>query len=149
MHKKHENEGRTHRKGFAFTISDYCSVWNDGFSPYMQIARSLGVDRDYNHPNIEALINFDVELGHHSVLEKILNDIKNGARYAAGDRTTIRGYPLNEEYTVEFRESHDEFGYCLRAVVLGIAEEYQSLPTDKAYDYLKKQESLWDPFADL
>lgn len=142
-----ERKTKAGRKGFAFTLTDYCYIDGDGFPPYKQIARSLGVDRDYDHPNIEAMINFDPTLGQHTVMSHVLKTIAGGARYAPGDRIDYQtGSPWNEAYIIEFRASCDDYGPCLRAVVLGIEEEYQSLPSEAAYAHISAYAMRRDPF---
>ena len=149
MEERRERKPRARRKGFAFVISDYCSVDEYGFPPYKQIARSLGVDRDYDHPNIEALINFSPELGSHTVISYVLNKIAEVARLAPGDRITYSAPETSyQEYTIEFRESEDEYGPCLRAVLLGIMSEYQPLPSHEAHADICASPYRVDPLAD-
>lgn len=143
--KKNREERRKRRKGFAFTISDYCPTNECGFPPYKQIARSLGVDWDYDHLNIEAMINFDPSTGQHTVMSFVLNQIAAGARFSHGDRISYRAGHWNDEYIIEFRESEDSYGPCLRAVVLGIEEEFQSLPSDEAYALIATSADRIDP----
>ena len=143
-----ERKNRARRKGFAFTITDFCYIDADGFPPYRQIARSLGLDWDYNHPNIEAMINFDPSLGQHTVMTHVLNTIAAGARYAPGDRIRYKWDRWNDEYIIEFRESCDAYGPCLRAVVLGIEEEFQSLDSDAACAYISRHATRRDPFEE-
>lgn len=136
----------------AIVISNYLPVgdWEGGFSYYLQSARSLGLEERYQHPDIQALINFDPEMGRHSVLEAILNTIYEGAKYAPGDRLTLpAANPWDIEHTVEFRSIEDAYGKCLRAVVLGLEEEFQSLADKDVIPAMEKRGQLTDPFEKL
>ena len=97
------------------------------------------MDEHYDHPEIEMLINFNREERDNRMFEGILYSIATGKRYKAGDRATITSEnALIKSCVVEFRESENSFGKCLRAVVLGMEEEFQSLPTDKALEYIHR-----------
>ena len=129
------------RIGYCFTMSTYayrgCDEYADNYR--LQIACSLGLDEHYDHSDIEMLINFNREERDNRIFENILYSIATGKRYKAGDRATITSEnALIKSCVVEFRESENSFGKCLRAVVLGMEEEFQSLPTDKALEYIHR-----------
>ena len=113
---------------------------------YRQFSCTLGMERLDGHPNVETLITFRLENMGHSVLTDIVKAVEKGARYAAGDRATFtRPDAFHEPYTVEFRESENGYGPCLRAVVLGIEEELQRLPTAEADALIASHDPLIDP----
>lgn len=128
------------RTGYAFTKSSYAYRGDKYDSDYrLQVSRSLGLESHYNHPDIETLINFSLGEYGNRVLEHILYLISTGKQYKVGDRETIT---LQDSWVkscvVEFRKSEDRFGKCLRAVVLGMEKEFQSLPTEKALEYIHR-----------
>ena len=55
---------------------------------------------------------------------------------------------FDDEYTVEFRNSENCYGPCLRIVVLGIEEEFQSLPEKEAWEWLLAHGPLVDPYEE-
>lgn len=129
------------RIGYSFTMSTYAYRGGDEYADNyrLQIACSLGMDEHYDHPEIEMLINFNREERDNRMFEGILYSIATGKRYKVGDRATITSEnALIKSCVVEFRESENSFGKCLRAVVLGMEEEFQSLPTDKALEYIHR-----------
>ncbi|MBO5358930.1 MAG: hypothetical protein J6A78_06385 [Clostridia bacterium] len=146
-----ERKNRTHKKGLATVIDNYRAVGEDWFpSYYLQYARTLNLERDYGHPNIQALINFNVEMGDHMVINQVYRAIKKGAYFKAGDRFTVReDYGFKREHTVEFFDTEDCYGTCLRAVVLGLESELQSLPTNEALAQIEAVGPGIDPYEYL
>lgn len=129
------------RRGYSFTSSSYafrgCDEYDCDYR--LQVTHSIGLENDYNHPDIEMLINFNRGEHGNRVLEDILYSISTGKQYKAGDRETIMLSDSRvKSCVVEFRESESRFGKCLRAVVLGMEEEFQSLPTEKALEYIHR-----------
>ena len=119
-------------------------------SYYLQISRTLGMERVHGLPEVQTLITHTIEYMGHSVLEDLLRAVREGVRFKAGDRLTLT--PRNtwkEPYEVELRESADNYGPCLRAVVLGIEEDFQSLPTEEAETALLAYAPLIDCCANL
>lgn len=115
-------------------------------SHYRQFSCTLGMERLDGHPNVETLITFRLENMGHSVLSDVVEAVVKGARYAAGDRATFaHSDAFREPYTVEFRASENVYGPCLRAVVLGIEEELQALPTAEADALIASHDPLIDP----
>ncbi len=143
-----ERKNRTHKKGLAMVIGNYHPVGDDWFpSYYLQYARTLNLEEDYGHQNIQALINFDVEMGNNTVVNQVFRAIKNGASFKAGDRFIVREQNgFREEHTVEFSETKDCYGPCLRAVVLGVEAELQALPTEEAVEQLENSGPAIDPY---
>ena len=152
-HARRMERLRSKKPHAAFTFSNYAVpvCEEDPLCPaayYLQIASTLGLYR-YDHPELEAFISFDMMYTGHSVLTYLAQTIYNGARYAAGDRAEVPGCFPYERYTVEFREFRNERGSYLRAVVLGIEEEFQALPTLEAEDWLAARGPLIDPCEGL
>ena len=148
--RKRIREGMENRKpGVAYVSSNYAVPFADefGFSPYYyQISATLGLSRDFAHPDIEALITFEVDCGGDSVVRHLAERVREGERFAAGQRVTVPGNLWQKTFTVEFRESENAYGKCLRAVVLGIETEYQSLPEREAFKFLCSHGPLKDPY---
>lgn len=95
---------------------------------YRQVACTHGLSRQ-GLPELEVLLTRTAE--NCSILSDALREMQvSGARYAAGDRVTFGqgGY----RYTVEFRRSYCPSGACLRIVVPGVDEDFQSLPANTA-----------------
>ncbi len=124
----------------AEDFEDYCGFWF-----YYQTATTIGLQRDFNHPNLECFITFTCDYGGHSVLQQLGARVKKGERFAAGDRTTVVD-TFKLPWEVEFRESQNPYGPCLRAVVLGIGEEFQSLSYQEADEWLNSHGPLIDPY---
>lgn len=139
----------------AISFSDYAVAgsedpefgWDfDGY--YLQIANTIGLYH-FDHPEIEALISFHMDLTGHSIVTYLADAVRDGARYAPGDRVEVPGpFPWNR-HTVEFRAFTNARGTYLRAVVLDLEEEFQSLPTDEAYNWLTAYGPLIDPCEHL
>lgn len=152
-HARRMERLRNKKPHAAFIVGNYTTPTceEDALCPaayYLQIASTLGLYR-YDHPELEAFISFDMMYTGHSVLTYLAQTIYNGARYAAGDRAEVPGYFPYERYTVEFREFRNERGSYLRAVVLGIEEEFQALPTPEAEEWLAARGPLIDPCEGL
>lgn len=136
---------------------------------YYQISNTLGLSERFDHPELEAFITFDVAEGGYSVLRYLCSNIEKGAKYKAGDRIEL---PLTNNYgggnlddlldeltddtdststcrVVEFVESQNSYGPCLRAVVLGIEEKYQSLSENDAIKWLYDHGPLIDPYENM
>lgn len=136
-----EERKRRDIKGFAFATSSYTYRGYDGNNDYyrLQVSCSIGIKDDYNHPEIETLINLSQGEYENSVITGIINLISTGKQYKAGDRETLTlQYSVQDSCVVEFRESENCYGKCLRAVILGVQEEFQSLPTDDAIYYIQQ-----------
>ena len=130
----------------AIVSSDYAPVTESDFALYyLQISRTLGLAENYGHPELQTLISLSGNNGGYSVLNYLVKQIQKGARYQAGDRVTIPDFFGN--YTVEFRESRDTYGACLRAVVLGLEDNFQSLNENEAFAYLNAHGPLIDPYV--
>lgn len=124
-----------------YTQSSYAYSCYFNYNPHcrLQISRSIGLEDKCGHRDIQMLIALDDDENQHKVLEKILDSIENGKRYKAGDRVTVNCKNSSvRQCVVEFREAEDYYGKCLRAVVLDIEEEFQSLPTEKAFECLDR-----------
>lgn len=113
--------------------------------PHKEVAKSLGLSENDGQLEIEALLNYTDESGKNTILDFLLSNIVyKGVRYHAGDRVEI---PLNfngNTISVELREMKDDDGVYLRAVVIGIYEEYQCLSTKKVlelYDNSRHKEN--------
>lgn len=134
--------------GIAFT--NYASIEDDeGFAfYYLQISRTLGLERSYDHPELQTLITLSTEAGGSSVLTYLVKQVRNGVRYHAGDRVEVPDpFCPQSLHTVELRESCDCYGPCLRAVVLGMEDAYQSMSEGEALAYLNAHGPLTDPYA--
>lgn len=119
-------------------------------SYYLQHSCTLGMKRIHNHPEVEALISFHRDMMGHSVLTDVMTAVQNGAHYAAGDRATFPvPHALFDTYTVEFRESTNCYGPCLRAVVLGMEEAFQALPTAEADAAISAYPDRIDPCSTI
>ena len=117
---------------------------------YLQISRTYGLERMFGHLEIEALLSMHMELGGHSLVSHLAKRVRNGERFAPGQRVTVPDprWAL-ETYTVEFRPMEDRRGPYLRAVVLGMEEAYQALPTPEAEAHLATRGPLYDPYEGL
>ncbi len=147
--KKIRERMKNRKPGVAYVSSNYAAPFADefGFSPYYyQISSTLGLARDFGHPDIEALITFDVDFGGDSVVRHLAERVRGGEKFSAGQQVTVPGNYWQKTFTVEFRESENAYGECLRAVVLGLEEEYQSLPEREAFEYLAAHGPLKDPY---
>ena len=105
---------------------------------YRQVAYTRGLARQ-GYPELETLLTRSQT--NYSVLNDALQEIRrNGTCFAEGDRFTFGtgGY----RYTVEFRRSYAPTGPCLRIVLPGVEETFQSLPANMAADLID-----WDPDA--
>lgn len=149
--KRAQERLRNKKPHIAYISSDYAipkSQETDEYFGewyYYQISRTLGLESDFGHPEIETLITFSVDCGGNSVLRDISEAVRNGARFCVGDKAKFnRNYC--SEYTVEFRQSNSCYGPCIRAVVLGIEEEYQSLSEKEAFEWIESHGPLIDPY---
>lgn len=149
--RRREERRKNCKPGVAYVSSDYVlptpdeedEFWIPSY--YYQIARTLGLKR-YGHPELETLITYSVERGGYSLLTYLARLVREGASFAAGMRVEIPDrYPGWVLCTVEFRESQDAYGPCLRAVVLGLEEEYQAPPSKEAERWLMAHGPLCDP----
>ncbi|MBQ8684415.1 MAG: hypothetical protein IJ518_07880 [Clostridia bacterium] len=155
--RRREERLRNRKPGIGITFSNYAypqvpadadEWWYPEY--YLQYAATLGLERGYGHPEIEALITFNTTYTGHSVVSYLVKTIKDGARYASGDRVDIPGfYSWQVLGTVEFRESRNSYGPCLRAVVVGVEEAFQSLPYDEIDPYLMANGPTYDPCENL
>ena len=119
--KKIRERMQNRKPGVAYVSSNYAAPFADefGFSPYYyQISSTLGLPRDFSHPDIEALITFDVDFGGDSVVRHLAERVRGGEKFSAGQQVTVPGNYWQKTFTVEFRESENAYGECLRAVVL-------------------------------
>lgn len=115
-------------------------------SCYLQIARTFGLKTKYGHPEIETLITFRTDNLGYSVLKQLITAVKNGERFSHGDRTKVTGsFYWEKDVTVEFREVNSPHGAYLRAVVLGLEEDFQSLSKEDADSFLNSLAPLIDP----
>lgn len=101
----------------------------------LQWGRTLGLDRYKGQQDIEVLVDFCTGDFNHSVLQSLVKRVVRGERFRLGDIIRIQDNICGQSYTVEFRKSCDWYGRCLRAVIVGIEREYQSMNTEKAADY--------------
>ena len=125
-------------------------IWWTMPSYYYQIGNTMGMERLYQHKELECFITFSVEDEGCSILRQVEAKIRNGARFSDGERLVIKkdgSFLFDDEYTVEFRNSENCYGPCLRIVVLGIEEEFQSLPEKEAWEWLSAHGPLIDPYA--
>lgn len=157
VRRRRREERRRNRKPMvSYISSDYAVPTPDGEdafwypSYYYQITRTLGLEQQCSHPELQTLITYSVENGGYSLLGNLAQRVRKGARFAAGERVEVPcAYYEWETCTVEFRESKDEYGPCLRAVVLGLEEEYQALPSEEADRWLIAHGPLYDPYEGL
>ncbi|MGN0113699.1 MAG: hypothetical protein ACI396_00050 [Acutalibacteraceae bacterium] len=117
-----------------------CRDWDMCSSYTLQIFRTTEMEYLCGHPNIEMLIRLENGETHGNItLDYILRSIIDGKKYKAGDRVTITPkYCETCSCEVEFREYEDGRGKYLRAVILGIEKEYQSLTSEEAYKVICK-----------
>lgn len=154
--RRREERRKNRKPGVGYVSSDYAvpapdeedEFWIPSY--YYQIARTLGL-KQYGHPELQALITYSVEYGGYSLLKYLAQRVREGVRFAAGEQVEIpHRYPSwGPLCTVEFRESRDAYGPCLRAVVLGLEEEYQALSSEEADRWLMAHGPLYDPFEGL
>lgn len=148
--KKQEIKRRV-RVGTAVTFSHIAypkSYSEEDWFPdcYLQIAQTLGLKTKYGHPELETLVTFSMEGLGYSVLKQLITAVENGERFSGGDRTRVTGsFYRTKDVTVEFRNSENCYGPCLRAVVLGLEEEFQNMSSDEASEYLHALSPLIDP----
>ena len=134
--------------GTAIISSGYTPCSDEDQFPlyFYQISRTLGLEK-YGHPELETLITLSVNNGGSSILRYLVRCVESGQRFMRGQRFVIpRSIDNYLEYVVEFQPSNDEYGFCLRAVVIGIEEEYQSMPSENAYEFLASTGELLDPY---
>ncbi len=153
--RSREERCKNRKPGVAYVTSNYAEpapdeedeFWYPSY--YYQIARTLGLKR-YGHPELEALITYSVDNGGYSLLKYLAQRVREGVRFAAGEQVEVPcAYYEWETCTVEFRESRDAYAPCLRAVVLGLEEEYQALPSEEADRWLTARGPLYDPYEGL
>jgi hypothetical protein len=135
-----ENRRRVRIKGKGLAVMTCSSpIWmNDTYHFYpRQISRTLGLPRDFDHPDIEVFFRLSSEEYSTPLLNKIHSDIKNGKRYTQGDIMTFKG-EFDEEYTVLFRDSISYGEQVLRAVILELDQEYQALDTAEAIIWIEE-----------
>ena len=131
--KVNKRKYRVKGKGLA-VASCTPEVQFDEYEPYIrkQVARTFGMMRDFGHPDVEVLYNFGDEPYHYPLLSLIHSNVTKGVRYKAGNRISFKGGVFEEDFTVEFRNITVDGEQLLRAVILELDTDYQSLPTAKA-----------------
>jgi len=133
------NHNRRKRTGYCYKTSAraYVECFDDDFDYCLQVARSVGMSKSYNHPEIGMLININPRPYSNYLLEHILYRISQGALYKDGDVIDIRLTQTNELYTVKFKSIQDENEPVLRAIVLNLEEEFQTLSAKDALRYIQ------------
>ena len=133
------NHNRRKRTGYCYKTSAraYVECFDDDFSYCLQVARSVGMSKSYNHPEIEMLININPRPYSNYLLEHILYRISQGALYKDGDVIDIRLTQTNTLHTVKFMTIQDKDESVLRAVVLNMEEDFQSMSTKEALSYIQ------------
>lgn len=99
---------------------------------FREICRTLGLNKDFGHPEIEVFYEFSEDEYSHSLLYAIFERISNGKRYAAGDKDTFFLSYEKKKCAVEFHEFQDSQGKYLRAVIVGLDAAYQAMPSGDA-----------------
>lgn len=133
------NHNRRKRTGYCYKTSAraYVECFDDDFGYCLQVARSVGMSKSYNHPEIEMLININPRPYSNYLLEHILYRISQGALYKDGDVIDIRLTQTNTLHTVKFMTIQDKDESVLRAVVLNMEEDFQSMSTKEALSYIQ------------
>ena len=133
------NHNRRKRTGYCYKTSAraYVECFDDDFGYCLQVARSVGMSKSYNHPEIEILININPRPYSNYLLEHILYRISQGALYKDGDVIDIRLTQTNTLHTVKFMTIQDKDESVLRAVVLNMEEDFQSMSTKEALSYIQ------------
>lgn len=133
------NHNRRKRTGYCYKTSAraYVECYDDDFGYCLQVARSVGMSKSYNHPEIETLININPRPYSNYLLEHILYRISQGALYKDGDVIDIRLTQTNTLHTVKFMTIQDKDESVLRAVVLNMEEDFQSMSTKEALSYIQ------------
>lgn len=131
--KVNKRKYRVKGKGLA-VASCTPEVQLDEYEPYIrkQVARTFGMMRDFGHPDVEVLYNFGDQPYHYPLLSLIHSNVSKGMRYKACDRISFKGGVFEEDFTAEFRNITVNGEELLRAVILELDGEYQSLPTEQA-----------------
>ena len=97
-----------------------------------QVARTIMLPMHFGQSDIEVLYKFSDEPYRYPLLELIHQNIKNGVRYKPGDRLSFTAGSFKKKYTAEFCKINAGGETMLRAVILELDKEYQSLPSEKA-----------------
>ncbi len=114
---------------------------------YLQQATTMGLDRDFSHPNIEALITMTAEQGGADIVYFLARQVRSGVRFSAGDRVEFSyGAFGSQRCTLELRESRNVYGPCLRAVVIGVEEELQAMNEAEAAAHIASRGPAFDPW---
>ncbi len=155
MSEKVNNENSSKRrvrvKGKGLAVITYTpEVLISEYKSYIrkEVSRTLGMTWHFGHPDVEALYKFSDQPYNNPLLSLIHSNVSKGICYKAGDRLSFRAGVCEDEYTVEFRSVTVNGEEMLRAVVLELDGEYQSLPTADAVaavtDLYQREQALFE-----
>jgi hypothetical protein len=150
--RKREERRKNRKPGLA-VVTGGCVAVFDGDTEwpapqyYLQFSTTMGLNRDFGHPNIESLISTSSEAGGASIVYALARRVRSGERFSVGDRVelTFDGWGMSR-CTVELRESANNYGPCLRAVVIGVEEELQNMEYADAEEHIASRGPIIDPW---